>query len=431
MSLLLDAIYLVVALATAPFWMRKARGGWSERFGRVEPLPPPGDTPRVMLHAVSVGETNLLRALVDDLRLDHEVVVTCTTDTGIARARELFADSARVVRYPLDASWSVRRFLDAVRPDCVALAELELWPNFARACARRDVPMAIINGRLSDRSHGRYRLARPVLGKWFGALRFVSVQDDTYARRFVRAGARPERVHVVGSMKWDAAPIVNEGDDVPGAAELARDMGIDRNRPLVVAGSTAPEEHALLRDALPPGVQLLCAPRRPEWFDPAAADLPGCVRRTSGGGDPSSGRFLLDTIGELRKAYALADVVVVGRSFGDLHGSDPMEPAALGKPVVIGPAFADFRNAVETMRAEGAIVITTRDTLGRDLERLLRDDALRAQLGQNARACVERNRGATARTASMLRGMASEAKAKRAVTATGAREPRAAAGAAR
>jgi len=405
-SLLLDIVYLVVALVTAPFWMRKARGGWAERFGRVERLPPKNEKPRLMLHAVSVGETNLLRALVDDLRQDHDVVVSCTTDTGIARARELFTGKAHVVRYPLDASWSVRRFLDTVRPDAVALAELELWPNFARACARRGVPLAIINGRLSDRSHGRYRMARPLMGTYFAGLRFVSVQDETYAQRFIRAGARPERVHIVGSMKWDAAPVIAEGADVPGAAELARAMGIDAAKPLIVAGSTAPDEHALLLDATPPGVQLLCAPRRPEWFDLAAADLAGCVRRSTGTGDPTVGRFLLDTIGELRMAYALADVVVVGRSFGDLHGSDPMEPAALGKPVIIGPAHADFRTAVETMREDGAIVVATRETLAKELERLLNNDDDRETMGRAARACVETNRGATARTAAMLREMA-------------------------
>src|SRR5262249_14810801 len=136
---------------------------------------------------------------------------------------------------------------------------------------------------------------------------------------------------------------------VEGAEQLGVEMGIDRGKPLVVAGSTAPDEHELLVNAVPEGVQLLCAPRRPEWFDHAAAVLAGCARRSKGERGSSAGRFLLDTIGELRMAYALADIVVVGRSFGNLHGSDMIEPVALGKPTIIGPAVADFQDAVDAL----------------------------------------------------------------------------------
>ena len=253
MRLILDCAYLLLAVVSAPWWLRKRRGAWGERFGRTPSLPPAA-RPRVLVHAVSVGETNLIRALVTRLAEHAEVVVASTTDTGAARARELFSGQARLVRYPLDASWCVRRFLDAVRPDAVALVELELWPNFAAECRRRGVPVAIINGRLSDRSHRRYALARPLLGRVFGALAFVATQDETYARRFVAAGAPRDRVIVAGSMKWDAADAPEDPASIPGAADLARALGVDRARPLIVAGSTAPDEHALLHAATPPGV---------------------------------------------------------------------------------------------------------------------------------------------------------------------------------
>lgn len=407
MSLALDAAYALVAAATAPWWARKSRGAWAERFGRIEALPVPV-RPRLLIHAVSVGEVNLTRPLVEKL-VDHaDVVISATTDTGIARARALYAAdvagrSVRVVRFPLDASWSVRRFLDAVRPDAAALVELELWPNFARACAARSIPLAVINGRLSERSFGRYRLGRGFMGRYFRQLEFAAVQDEAYASRFRAMGVRSDRCHVAGTMKWDSAHVA---DAVPGAEELRAAMGIDAARPLIVAGSTAPGEHELLHLATPPGVQLLCAPRKPEWFAEAGAELPGCVRRSEPARSSARGaaadRFLLDTIGELRQAYALADVVVIGRSFGNLYGSDPMEPAALGKPVVIGPRYEDFRSTVEIMVRESAIVRTMREGLPGVLRGLIESPEQRRELGARARACVLANQGAAQRHADLL-----------------------------
>lgn len=407
--LLLNAIYLLAALASAPWWMRKTRGGWSERFGRTAPLPP-ADRPRLLIHAVSVGEVNLIAPLVDRLSGELDIVVSTTTDTGIARARKAYQGRAHVVRYPLDATWAVRRFLDAVRPDATALTELELWPNFIRACERRSIPVGVVNGRLSARSFRNYRAARGVVGWMFEQLAFAAVQNDDYAARFIEMGVPRERCHAVDTMKWDAAVATVDDAD---AKALAADMGIDAALPLIVAGSTAPDEHALLRDAAAHAsreratpIQLLCAPRRPEWFDDAASDLPDCVRRSRpGAGNPTSRLFLLDTIGELTTAYALADLAVVGRSFGDLHGSDPMQPAALGKPVVIGPAVGDFTQTVATLRDEWSVIQTTREGLPATLARWLADDEGRKALGQRAAACVERHRGATERHARLILDM--------------------------
>lgn len=407
MNIALDAIYALVAAATSPWWMRKARGGWRERFGNITPLPPPrAGRKRLLLHTVSVGETNLVRPLVDMLVEDVDLVVSATTDTGLARATELYAKKCHVTRFPLDASWSVRRFLDAVRPDAVALAELELWPNFEARCRALGVPMCVINGRLSERSFKRYRLGKWFIGGCFERLAFAAVQDDAYRARFVEMGVAPEKCVVAGTMKWDAAHV---GDTVPGADELAAEMGIDRSRPLIVAGSTAPDEHELLHRAVAAasGVQLLCAPRRPEWCDDAAHALgPGCSRRSSRTpAPPGTTRYLLDTIGELRRAYALADIVVVGRSFGALYGSDPMEPAALGKPVLIGPSVADFASTVAAMREDVAIIQTTREALASDIDALLKDPTRRRTLGEAARACVLQHQGAAARHRDLILSM--------------------------
>lgn len=402
MRTLLDAAYTLIAGVSAPWWLRKERSGWTERFGTIDPLPPKGK-PRLLIHAVSVGEVNLTPPLIGRLHTKVEPVVSVTTDTGIARARALYRDTCPVVRYPLDASRAVRRFLDTVDPDAVALAELELWPQFVAECERRGIPVAVINGRLSARSFRGYRMGRFFIGRTFRRLAFVAVQDDAYAERFRAMGVPADRVHVAGTMKWDSAQVL---DHVEGAECLAADLGIDRSRPLLVAGSTAPGEHQLLHRATPSGVQLLCAPRKPEWYDQAAGALPGCVRRSKpGSGEPSSGRFLLDSIGELRMAYDLADVVVIGRSFGDLYGSDPMEPAALAKPILIGPAVDDFRSTVETMERAGAIVRTTTESLAADLTSLFADPERRRNLGARARQCVLDNQGAAERHAALLLAM--------------------------
>lgn len=401
----MDLLYIPLALVTAPVWAVKKRAGWGERFGKGEALPvPPAGKKRVLLHAVSVGEVSALRGVVPLLAGKVDVVVSATTDTGLARAKDLFGGTCHVVRYPLDFSWAVRKFLDRVRPDAVALVELEVWPNFVDECAARSIPACIINGRLSERSFKGYQRVKGFFAKRLNRLTFAGVQDEDYAARFRALGMDAGRVRVTGSMKWDAAAIT---DVVPGADELAREVGIDRERPLIVAGSTAEDEEALLHAACPPGVQLVCAPRKPEHFDAAAAALPGCVRRSyqkegRATGSAGSNRFLLDTIGELRKAYALADVVVVGRSFGRLYGSDPIEPIALGKATVIGTSVSDFRAIVAEFVKGRGIRQVSREELSRTLHELVDNPTARAVLAERGRMCIRAQQGASAQHAGML-----------------------------
>jgi len=448
---LLDGLYLLLAGVTYPIWRRKKREGWRERFGHIAPVPDrAGETnresgdaarlPRVLIHAVSVGEVSALRELIPLLtrapRPVH-VIISVGTDTGLARARELFAESCDIVRYPLDFSWAVRRFLGAVRPDAVALVELEIWPNFVKACARRHVPVGVINGRLSERSFRGYRRFRWFFRPSFRRLAFAAVQSDEYDTRFRAMGVPGGRCFVTSSMKWDSARIA---DDVPGSAELAREMGIARGEgapPLIVAGSTAEDEEKLLHEACAKvgAIQLLCAPRKPEHFDEAALALPGCVRRSAANGATSAsdspskagvvatigpgasggrwsdgavgGRFLLDTIGELRKAYALADLVVIGRSFGTLFGSDPIEPIALGKPVIIGPHVDDFAEIVRILREGRGLLQRERGELSAAIRGLLASPENRAELARRGRDVIRQHQGASKRHAEMIGGMLS------------------------
>lgn len=397
----LDAAYAALAVATWPAWGLKRRKGWDERLGKIEALGSKS-RPRILLHGVSVGEVNALRDLVPILTDHAQVIVSASTDTGIKRATDLFGP-ALVRRYPLDFSRSVARFLDAVQPDAVALCELELWPNFMHACQQRSIPVGVINGRLSQRSFKGYCRARFLLHKTFARLTFAAVQDQVYADRFVHMGVPAAAVHITGTMKWDTAKLT---DDVPESIPLAQALGIDRTRPLIVAGSTGPGEEALLHEACPPGVQLLCAPRKPERFDEAAQALPGCSRRSRSTTPTTPGtsqhRFLLDTIGELRAAYALADIAVVGRSFGNLHGSDPIEPVALGRPTIIGPRYGDFTAVVNALKDAGGLQVIDAGNLRTTLGQLLDQPDLRAQMAQRGRACIRAHQGATTKHAEMI-----------------------------
>jgi len=416
-----DILYGIGAAATSPVWgfsmlrTGKWRTDWSARLGRGESLTTlPEKTPgekRALIHAVSVGETSLVAGLVAELLSRDEtleVVVASTTNTGAARAQGLYGGLERVhcVRYPLDFSGAVARFLDTVQPDLVATVELEVWPNFTDACEARGVPLVVINGRLSARSYKGYRRFRRVIGPTFAKLTRVAAQTQDYADRFAGMGVPADRVEVLDTMKWDTA-VIEPAEDVEGAEQLAAELGIDRSRKLIVAGSTSPGEEKLLVETCPAEVQLLIAPRKPEWFDAVAKTAPGAVRRTSGTPAPAgSGQrvFLLDTIGELRRAYALADVCIVGRSFmGDLYGSDMMEPIALGKPTIVGPHHADFADTMKALTEADGIVVT--DDPGGEAARLLSDPERARQLADNGRDVIRSRQGSTKRHADMILGM--------------------------
>lgn len=412
---LLDCLYIPVLL-TAPIWMRKKRTGWDQRFGHVDEMFDESaidpERPRVMLHSVSVGEVNALRAIVPILAKDAEVFVSTTTDTGLARAQSLYGDidHARVVRYPLDCSWVVDRFLDRVRPDVVGLVELEVWPNFIKRCVKRNIPIGIINGRLSARSFKGYRKARALLRPTFARLSFACVQDQDYAGRIRAMGVASDRVRITGTMKWDS--ISTEPRDTPTdrALSIALELGVDLDRPIVVAGSTGPTEEALMHESVPDDVQLIIAPRKTERFDEAAASVPGAIRRSSGVRAPEgTNRFILDTIGELSSAFELADIVVMGRSFNDQFGSDPIEPAALAKPVIIGSRYGDFESAVGLLQGANAIRVETRETLPGAIRLLLDDPDQRRSMGEAARACVRSQQGASAEHARVLLGWVKKA----------------------
>ncbi len=399
---------LALALGLVVYAARKRlrTGGWHAevrgRTGSVGALRRRRPGPRILVHGVSVGETHALEPFVEALEASPpapDVVVSASTATGFERARRIHAGRREVVRFPLDFTWMAARFLDGVRPEMVVLAELELWPSFLAECARRRIPVCVVNGRLSARSYRGYRRWRPLARRMFGRLAWVSAQTAAYRDRFLALGVPAGRVVAGGSLKWDAALKVPDAKE---AEALAAALGIDRGRPFVVAGSTGPGEEEVLLRGLPEGCQLLLAPRSPERWDEVARLVPGMPRRSRGGRD--GGRvFLLDTIGELPAAYLLADAVFVGRSLLPMGGSNPLEAVALGKPAVIGPHHENFAGVVAELVAAGGLVVSE-DPMA-VIAGWLEDPGAALAVAAGGREALERNRGGAERAAAGVAGL--------------------------
>lgn len=373
MTGLLRDLALGLGLAAYATRQRLRTGRWRDdlrtRNGLVRGLTRRAPGPRILVHGVSVGETHALHPLVEALAASPtapDVVVSASTATGHERARAIYAPGRDVVRFPLDFTWMANRFLDRVRPALVVLGELELWPSFLAACARRHIPVCVVNGRLSERSFQGYRRWRALVRPMFRQLDLVVAQTETYRDRFTAMGVPAHRAVVGGSLKWDAA---RAEPDPALASALAAALGIDRSRPVIVAGSTGPGEEEVLLAGLPDGWQLVLAPRSPDRWNEVARLVPGMPRRSNAanavaGKHPGPSRrdkpqvFLLDTIGELPAAYLLADAVFIGRSVTAQGGSNPLEPAALGKPVVTGPHYTNFADIVGALEKEGGIVVS-------------------------------------------------------------------------
>ncbi|HUB23928.1 MAG TPA: 3-deoxy-D-manno-octulosonic acid transferase, partial [Tepidisphaeraceae bacterium] len=370
--------------------------------------------PAVFIHAVSLGEINATRQLVRRLsdRGPLHLIVSTTTDTGYARAMELYGSQAdmTVVRFPLDFSWAVSRILDNLRPSVVALMELEVWPNFMAQCRKRNIPVVLINGRLTETSFRRYRSVRPLVSGMFRSLTQICAQEQDYAERFIELGADPKRVSVTGTMKFDTAQIA---ETIPGAPALAAAVGLSPGAGQVwVCGSTGPGEEPLLIECYGkllgkfPRLRLVLVPRKPERFNDVAETIAAagfhCVRRSRPDVMSDQSIILGDTMGELNAWYSLADVVFVGRTLLDLgprqHGSDMIEPAALGKPVIVGPYTGNFAEPMaKFVEAEAIRVIAGMDELESEASQLLSDPEQARALGERARQVVQRERGATDR----------------------------------
>jgi 3-deoxy-D-manno-octulosonic-acid transferase len=375
MPFALNLIYSVALVIFSPVllyrWLvtGKYREGWSEKFKGKAPLRI-GEHPCLWFHAVSVGEVLLLRPLVLAMarrRPNWQVVISTTTSTGLAVARQTYPDLVTFYA-PLDFSWSTRRAISRVRPTVLALVELELWPNLIRAAKRAGAKVAIINARLSLRSYRGYRSFRSSLQPTWGRIDVIAAQNADYAQRFVELGIPSDRVSVTGSVKYDGLESDRNNTQT---RELRHWLGLSPTSLVFVAGSTMEGEETAVLAAYTaarrqhPGLRLILVPRHAERFDRVAhwlteqgetvvrrSQLMTPLSRSVSGSPPI---ILIDTIGELGAVWGLADVAFVGGSLrAGRGGQNMMEPAAYGASVMFGPHIANFRETVDQLLKRNA-----------------------------------------------------------------------------
>jgi 3-deoxy-D-manno-octulosonic-acid transferase len=417
---LLNLAYLLLIAALSPWlaltaWRTgKYRQGWSQKLLGLAPRRD-GDQPCLWLHAVSVGEVNLLAPLLARLERRFpgwEIVISSTTRTGLELAQKKYAP--RTVFYcPLDFTWAVKNALSRIRPSVLVLAELELWPNLIRASKRRGAPVAVVNGRLSDKSRRGYGRIRALVKSLLRKIDLLLVQDDCCAAGFRELGARPESVITTGSLKYDG---VEMNRDNPRTVRLAAIAGIGRDDLVFLAGSTQDPEEQLAIDAFKqlvpkhPRLRLILVPRHPERFEEAAKLLEASglrwqrrSRLEQDGPDAAARVLLVDAIGELGAWWGLARIAYVGGSMGTRGGQNMIEPAAYGAAVSFGPRTHNFREIVRGMLdAEAAVVVNDGAELTAFVSRCLEDPQFAAALGRCARNLVLRQQGAAGRTVEQL-----------------------------
>lgn len=428
--MLIYSALLTVGLAlSAPWWLvrmattRRYREGMRQRVGRVPASLTDGAEAKriVWVHAVSVGEVLAASRLVNELDAalgdGFRVVVSTTTRTGQALARKRFGKQ-QVFYMPLDFGFAVRAYLDALKPTALILMESELWPRMLYECGRRNIPVAVVNARMSDRSFKRAMRVRSVWARVMRRPTLWLAQSHSDAQRLVLAGVCSESVQVVGNLKYD----VRAPKHSP-IAEIIRRAA--EGRKIVVAGSTVGvrqklEDRIFLDVVMRPvwegraGALLVLAPRHPERFDEVAkmaeAFAP-TVRATlllqRGEDVPlTEGVVVLDTIGDLAAVYGVASAAFVGGSLVPGGGHNPLEPAQFGVPVVMGPSFENFRDIVANMKEKGGIAIVKDALQCRDvLLSLLSESPFAREMGELGRQVFEEQQGATGRAVEALLAM--------------------------
>jgi 3-deoxy-D-manno-octulosonic-acid transferase len=410
--------YLGLPLVAIRLWLRARKApAYAKRIGERFTLGMPTLQPGgIWVHAVSVGESiaaaPMIRALLERYPA-LPITVTCMTPTGSERIQALFANEARIQHcyLPYDLPCAAARFLDRVQPKLAVIMETELWPNHIHQCAKRGIPVALANGRLSQRSakgYGRFsKLTAPMLAE----MSLLAVQTEAEAQRFRDLGARPESVEVTGSIKFD---LTIDPQLLQRATEL-RSQWQAQDRPVWIAASTHEGEDEVVLDAHRrllanhPDALLILVPRHPERFNSVfelcQREGFATVRRSTGANVDAQTRVLLgDTMGELLFLYALADSAFVGGSLVPNGGHNLLEPAALAKPVLSGPHLFNFLDIAAQLREAGALAeVDDAEGLAVEVQRLFELPRDAQRMAEAGLAVMRRNQGALQR---LLDGLA-------------------------
>jgi 3-deoxy-D-manno-octulosonic-acid transferase len=361
------------------------------------------DTRTIWLHAVSVGEVVAAAPQIRTLLQDYPsqpLLVTTMTRTGYRQLQKLFPENVKHVYLPYDFRWAVKRFLTCFQPSIAIIMETEIWPNLYIECAKREIPVILVNARLSERSAKSYRRFSNLTHQVLSAIDHIAAQHQSDAERFIELGLKPERVSVTGSIKFDL--------DLPAdlqeqATQLRSSLGV--HRPVWIAASTHEGEDEIILQVhqnllkLYPQTLLVLVPRHPERFDRVAQlcrtlNLQVVRRQLSEDCQPSTQVYLGDTMGELLLLYGSADIAFVGGSLVAVGGHNPLEPAALGLPILCGPHIFNFEDITQRLIAEHACTqVQNHQQLYTEIQRLIEDPSLRQSMGRKASHFVDANRG--------------------------------------
>lgn len=424
-SILLSVVFL---LMLPLFLLRREKyaSGFRQRLGNYPEFKHDG-RPVIWLHCVSVGETNAARPLVDKLVKefpDHRLVVSTTTKTGHELAQKVFADKAVAVFYfPFDWKFSVRKALDNYKPSTVLLMETEIWPRFIYEAKKAGAKIAIVNGRLSEKSFKNYSRVRSFISRVLENVDLALMQGEKDAERIVSLGIANDKVATTGNLKFD---VELTDSDMELAEALRQRFGIDGKLPMIVVASSHDPEERWILDALDgePGqsCRLLIAPRHPERFQTVADHLRNktdyhWAKRSSTpfDTDRSAAVILLDSIGELRDVFPLADIVFVGGSLIPHGGQSILEPAAAGRAIITGHHTHNFADIVREFLEQNALIQfddlplwEIEKEIFRVINDLIKDADRRNDLGTKAASVMKANRGATAKTIEHLKKLIAE-----------------------
>lgn len=403
-SAIYNAALIVLVLGSLPKWLwervrhKKYRKSAAARLW--PQLPQLTCTRLLWIHAVSLGETKVARIIYTCIKErcpDVEIAISTTTETGQEEAKRLFPEARIHFYLPLDFSWNVKYLFDRLQPSWVLLAESDFWFQLVRTAAQREIPVILVNGKISERSFKRFRKVMPFARALFSRFALLCVQNEEHRERFVRLGARPDSVHVTGNAKLGAEP--NRLSDAK-KKELLREWGLTDLGRVVVIGSTHEKEEILLLEALRPlmdkipELRILLAPRHPERFAAVRA-LVESLRMPS--------VRVVDKMGVLNACYQIADVAIVGGSFVEgVGGHNVFEPVSFGVPVCFGPFMHAQKDLASLITAAGAGSQLSLRELPGTVEKLLEDAAHRQLAIGHCQRLREQVRGSGMRLAELL-----------------------------
>lgn len=418
MFIIYDLIFLLFVIACLPLYLlkKKFHKGFFARLGML----PDGlifDKP-IWIHAVSVGEAMSIKKMLEELKLaypEKKFVISTVTPTGNKIARSLAKAGDLVTYLPLDLSFIVRAVINKINPCLFIIVETEIWPNLISCLYKKNIPVAVVNARISDRSFKGYMSIRYLLLPVLEKISQFCTQSEMDAKRLLCLGVSKNKVRITGNLKFDSLTSAKAGVDCRAKLRLGA------KEKLFIAASTHPGEEEIILDTFvklkegAPDLRLLIAPRHPER-SPQICDLVKktgfCPRKISSLGKEESERhedeavFILDTIGELIGFYAIADIVFVGGSLVKKGGQNILEPASLGKPVLFGPYMFNFRDiAGMFLKAEAALAVHNGEELKEKIEYLLGYPSKIDEMAKRAKELISQNQGATKRNLESIKAI--------------------------